>query len=123
MNSPSSILRFLRLVARILLVVLALFWFAFALLSGAAQYGQGIDALLRNLPNALPWLGLFVFVYIAFRWELVGGLLVVLAGFVSIFFFNAWTAPVVLFGVSLPLIAAGAGLIACHYLDRSDQDV
>lgn len=117
MNSPST-LQFLRLAVRSLLIVLALFWFAFALLSGAGQYGQGVGAVFRNLPNAQPWLGLFVFVYIAFRWELVGGILILLAGLVSIIFFNAWTAPVVLLGVSLPLSAAGAALIACHFLDR-----
>ncbi len=120
MSSPSGKIRILLLVVRTLLAALALFWFAFALLSGSDQYGQGIGAVLRNLPNALPWLALFAFVYIAFRWELVGGILVVLAGLASMVFFNAWTAPIVLFGVALPLIAAGAALIAFDYLDRSE---
>ncbi|WP_050932031.1 DUF7670 domain-containing protein [Aestuariivita boseongensis] len=117
--SASATVRILRLVVRTLLVALALFWFIFAWLSGAAEYGQGIGAVIRNLPNSVPWLFLFIIVYIAFRWELAGGILIMLAGLGSVVFFDAWAAPVVLLGVSLPLVAAGATLVACHIIDRS----
>ena len=117
MKAPPTAI--LRPMARAVLVTLALFWFGFAVLSGAEQDGQGIGALLRNLPNALPWLGLFAIVYVAFRWEGVGGAILILAGGVAAVFFNAWDAPVVLLGVCLPLVVIGAAFIACHYLDRS----
>ncbi|WP_393930396.1 hypothetical protein [Yoonia sp. R2-816] len=103
---------------RALLVVFALFWFVFALLSGAGQQDQGISVMLRNLPNAMPWLALFIVIYISFRWELAGGLLVVAAGFFSMAFFNALTSPVVLLAVSLPMVVLGSGLILCWFSDR-----
>lgn len=118
MSEPSRGIRILRIAARTLLVVTALVWFVFAVLSGAGQYGDGIDAVVRNLPNALPWLALLAMVAVAFRWELIGGALIALAGFGSLLFFHAWSAPIVLLGVSLPLIAAGTALIVCWYCDR-----
>ena len=116
MSSQSKTLRILRPLVRALLVVFALFWSVFALLSGATQSGQGIGAVLHNLPNALPWLVLVVFVYIAFRWELVGGILIALTGLVSIIFLNALSSPVVLFVISLPLVVLGGALILCWVL-------
>ena len=118
MSSSPTFVRILRLGARTLLVALTLVWFSFALLSGAAEYGEGIAAVVRNLPNALPWLALFVVVYIAFRWELAGGLLVVAAGFVSVVFFDAPNSPPVLLAVSLPMVVFGFALILCWFLDR-----
>ncbi len=112
-------IRIFRFVARTVLAVLVLFWFSFAILSGASD---GLGGLLKNLPNALPWLGLLAIIYIAFRWELLGGVLVLCTGVASISFFHAWTAPVVLVGISLPLLLAGATLVVCHYLARGDQN-
>lgn len=109
-------IRILRLAVRVLLVGLAIGWFGFALVSGVQQNGPGIGALVRNLPNALPWLALFVVVYIAFRWERVGGILIGLAGLASVVFFNAFASPVVLFGISVPLILLGGALILCWAL-------
>jgi hypothetical protein len=114
-------IRILRRTARVLLVLLALFWFGFALLSGVEQSGRGIGAQVRNVPNALPWLALFVVVYIAFRWELAGGILIVIAGAASILFFNALAVPVVLLTVSVPLILLGSALILCWVLSRPQK--
>lgn len=118
MSQPLTSTRVLRITARTLLVVITLVWFVFAVLSGAGQFGEGIGALVQNLPNALPWLALSGLVAVAFYWELIGGALLTLAGFGSIVFFHAWTAPIVLFSVALPLIAAGLALIVCWYRDR-----
>lgn len=67
MSSSSGITPILRLAVRALLLIFALFWFVFALLSGAGQHGQGIGVMLRNLPNAMPWLALFILIYIAIQ--------------------------------------------------------
>lgn len=116
----AALIRVFRVAVRTVLVFLTLFWFGFAIMSGAED---GLSGILTNLPNALPWLGLFAIVYIAFCWELLGGALIFCAGVASIVFFNAGTAPVVLVGISLPLLAVGAVLIICHYLARSDQEI
>lgn len=118
MSKTFTPIRLLRVVARTVLVIVALFWFIFAVLSGAGQYGEGIGAVVRNLPNALPWLALFGLVVAAFRWEFVGGALVALAGLGSIVFFKAWQVPIVLLGVSFPLVVGGMALILCSYGDR-----
>ncbi|TQV86137.1 hypothetical protein FKG94_00850 [Exilibacterium tricleocarpae] len=111
----TRLIKLLRYSARITLAVVALSWFGFAVLSGA---GNGLRGLLANLPNTLPWLGLAIVVYVAFRWELVGGVLVLVTGLASVVFFNAWAAPIVLVGASLPVIAAGTVLLVCYYLDQ-----
>lgn len=120
LSAKISILRF---VVRALLLTLALVLFTFASLSGAGagQFNDGFGAILRNLPNALPWLVLFVLVYIAFRWELLGGGLIVFSGLASIVFFNAFATPIVLFVVSLPLIGLGCLLIICWILSRPNS--
>lgn len=115
----STSIRVLRYSARTVLVVVALLWFGFAVLSGAEN---GVGGLLENLSNALPWLLLFAIVYIVFRWELLGGVLAMVTSVASILFFNTWTVPVVLIGVSLPIMAAGVALIICYFLDRGDYD-
>ncbi|MGJ5620424.1 DUF7670 domain-containing protein [Sulfitobacter sp. MF3-043] len=115
----SSLGRNLRYIARTVLCVVTLFWFGFAIFSGA---DGGVENLFSNLPNTLPWLGLLVVNFIAFRWDLLGGVFVLVVGIVSVFFFNAWSSPVVLFGVSLPVIIAGAALIACNRLDPPDHN-
>ncbi len=113
MDTQERFARKLRRMARILLLVLAILAFTFALLSGAGQAGEGISGIIMNSPNAIPWLVLFVFVLIAWKWELTGGFLIVAMGVASIFFFdtfkeNRW---LVLFFISLPLLVLGSFFI------------
>ena len=70
--------------AKSLLLVLAIGWLIFALLSGAENSGA-----LKNFPNALPWAVLLVFVCVAFRWQILGGILVILFGLFTVIFFSA----------------------------------
>jgi hypothetical protein len=116
MKNTGSI-KMLRSSARALAIVTAAIWTMFALLSGAED---GIVGLITNLPNILPFLTVLLATFVAFRRELAGGALLVFLGATSIAFFNAWTSPFVLLGLSLPVTAAGVGLILCHFLDRSD---
>jgi hypothetical protein len=100
--------------------LITLIWFGFAAMSGA---GRGMEGFLANLPNTLPWVGLFVLLLIAIRWELAGGSLILAAGLVACFYFNAWKQPIVFIGVCLPLIAGGAGLMASQWLDHRHYEV
>lgn len=108
---------YLRYIARGVLLAVAGFWFIFALLSGAGQYGGGFSGIIKNLPNAIPWVVLFIFVYIAWRWEHIGGTLVALMGIGTIFMFDA--EPIVLLAISFPLILLGAALVASWYFRRT----
>lgn len=89
--------------ARILLLIVAFFWLVFALLSGSENGG-----FFRNIPNSLPWAILLIFILIAFRWQILGGILVVLFGIFTIFFFGFLEVIWLLLIISLPIIVLGA---------------
>ncbi len=108
-----------RRLARGLLVLLTMFWFVFALLSGAEEAG----GLVRNLPNTMPWILLFALVYVAFRRELIGGVLISVAGLGSALFLNAMSgAPIVFWAISAPLVALGLALVWCGWMDRAPNE-
>jgi hypothetical protein len=98
-----KICMYLAYFAKSLLLVLAVGWLIFALLSGAENSG-----FLKNIPNALPWIVLLIFVCIAFRWQILGGILVIIFGVFTIVFFSAIQFIWILFLISLPLIILGA---------------
>lgn len=118
-NDPDAKLlmtRVLKIASLATLMLLGLVWFGFALVSGAQD---GLRGLIMNLPNALPWLSLLAIVGVAFRWDLAGGFLALMAGIAAALFFNAWANPAVLLAIVAPLFGAGAGLIICHFLGRA----
>ena len=78
----------LRNIARYSLIVISILVFIFALLSGSEEYGGGISGIIQNSPNALPWLLLLVLTFIAWKWELIGGILVTVIGLFMVYFFN-----------------------------------
>ena len=70
----------LKWIARISFLILTLFWGVFALLSGTNEYGGGIGGLIKNSPNALPWIVLLGVNYIAWKKEIAGGVIILLIG-------------------------------------------
>jgi len=78
----------LRNIARYGLLVIGLLVFIFALLSGAESFGGGISGVIQNSPNALPWLFLLLLVYVAWKSELIGGILITGLGLFLVYFFN-----------------------------------
>jgi len=114
-----KIARYLRNTARTILIIFASFFFIFALLSGAETFGGGLKGILLNSPNAFPWALLFVLVYVAWKWELVGGSLITLMGLLTLFAFNAFEELFALFAISLPLIILGLMLITSWRLTKT----
>ena len=96
--------------AKSLLLVMAVGLAIFALLSGAEDSGT-----FKNIPNALPWIVLIIFVCIAFRWQILGGILIILFGVFTILFFSAFQVLWILFLISLPLILLGFFLTLLIY--------
>ncbi len=78
----------LRNIARFTASVIGILVFIFALLSGAEEYGGGINGIIRNSTNALPWLLFFVLIYIAWKWEVVGGIITIILGLTMLYAFN-----------------------------------
>ena len=114
------IARYLRYTALIILLVISLFWFVFALLSGSEEYGGGIKGILMNSPNALPWLLLLIFVFISWKWEVVGGTIILIMGIFTIYFFNVFKHLFSFFVFSLPLMILGLFLILSWWLKRKN---
>ncbi|MCD6366920.1 MAG: hypothetical protein J7L46_05200 [Bacteroidales bacterium] len=77
----------LRNIARYTLLILGILVFVFALLSGAEKYDNGLQGIIQNSPNALPWILLLTVVFIAWKWELTGGILTILLSIGMLIFF------------------------------------
>lgn len=119
--SKLQIAHILRNVARYSLLLLTLFTFTFALLSGAEKYGGGLNGVLKNSPNALPWVGLLLLVYVAWKWEWVGGLLITVLGLFLVYFFNFqgprfyWAV----FFVTILVVVLGVCFMLSSYLRKT----
>jgi len=103
----------------ILLFTLSILLFIFSLLSGAESFGGGVKGIINNFPNTIPWIFLLIAVFIAFKWQLIGGIIILIMGIFTIFFFNASENIFVLFGISTPLIVLAKLLIITWYLDNT----
>jgi hypothetical protein len=96
-----------RRIARTSLIVVASFWFIFAIFSGAKELGGGTEGLINNLPNALPWLGLFVVALIAWRWELLGGILLIAGGIFLTIFLGVYEGNTAALIIIIPMVGLG----------------
>ena len=125
MNSKKKIkiANYLRSTARYVLLVLGILVFIFALLSGAESYGGGIKGIIQNSPNAIPWGILLVLVYVAWKWELTGGIIITIIGIAMLYFFNFRGPNFFLFTffLFLVIIFLGSFFIISCYLRKDKQ--
>jgi hypothetical protein len=111
MPKPKPLYWYVRTIAWWALLVIAGWWFLFALLSGSETYGGGLRGIVMNSPNALPWLLLLILVGVARRRPRLGGLFIAFFGVLVLFFFRAWSSPLLLGLLVLPLVLSG-GLLS-----------
>ena len=83
-----KIIRVLRKWALIALTVLSVLLLAFSLLSGSEEYGGGLAGIVKNSPNSLPWIVFAMAVFIAWRRNVWGGILIAIFGGVITYYFN-----------------------------------
>lgn len=90
MNSIKNIKRanVLKTIAGYGLLILSVLLLGFSLMSGAEDYESGLGGILKNIPNALPWVLLLVLLVIAWKKELIGGLLILIFGIGIVYMFN-----------------------------------
>ena len=88
-QTKKKIAKYLRNITRYFLLVVGILVFIFALLSGSEGHGGGFMGIIKNSPNALPWLIFLIFVFVAWKWELVGGIIITLFGIAALIFFNS----------------------------------
>ena len=111
MNGNKKIKTF-EIALKIFILVLSVLIFLFALFSGADEYGGGFTGILKNSPNAIPWLVLFVFVFVLWKWELAGGILLCAFSIFTVFMFDVFDDNIgVFFIISLPLFLTGTFFI------------
>lgn len=78
----------LRYTARSLMLILSTMFIIFAMLSGAEQYGGGIMGVIKNSPNAMPWVLLLLLSVVAWKKELIGGIIITALGCFVVYYFN-----------------------------------
>jgi len=110
----------LRNTARYSLLIIGVLIFIFALLSGAESKGGGVMGIIKNSPNALPWVLLLILVYVAWKWELVGGIIITALGLFLFYFFNFAGNNFFLFMfiLTLLIILLGSFFILSWYLRK-----
>ena len=110
----------LRNTARYSLLVIGVLIFIFALLSGAESKGGGVMGIIKNSPNALPWVLLLALVYVAWKWEFVGGVIITALGLFLFYFFNFAGNNFFLFTffLTLLIILLGSFFILSWYLRK-----
>ncbi len=121
MNKEKNLLlaKYLRGIARYTLLVVFSLVFIFALLSGSGDYGGGIKGIIQNSPNSAPWLIFLVLLFIAWKWELIGGILITLLGFGAMYYFCIpWKGFEFAFYLSLVIIVFGSFFIISWYLRK-----
>jgi hypothetical protein len=89
----------IKIIARIIAFVVSIFWFWFAIESMTG---------ISDFVGLIPWILLLLCSFIAYSYKFVGGILIILFGIVSFFFFNAFQNLPVLLGLSIPLMISGA---------------
>ena len=123
-NKALKTANILRNIARYSLLVIGIMVFIFALLSGAEDYGGGLMGIIKNSLNALPWLLLLILIYVAWKWELIGGIIITILGFIMLYFFN-FRGPnffLITFILCLLIIALGACFIVSWYLRKDETN-
>lgn len=100
---------------KIALLIITTLIFIFSLISGAEEVGGGLEGIIKNSPNALPWAILYFFLFITWKWELAGGIILILFSLFSFFFFKAYEPNLfILLVVVLPLLISGIFFIVSN---------
>ena len=94
-------------IAKILALLYAGFFTLFALFSGADP-ALGMKGVLLNLPNLLPWLLVWIALFIAWKNSKIGSFLFFALALASMFFFHSYQGIIPFLLVSFPLIVIGS---------------
>jgi len=93
-------------IAKILALLYAGFFTLFALFSGADP-ALGMKGVLLNFPNVIPWLLVWVALFITWKNSKIGGWLFLALALASMFFFHSYQGIIPFLLISFPLIIMG----------------
>ena len=115
---------FCRNFTRWFLLVFTILIFIFALLSGSEGYGGGFKGVIKNSPNALPWLLLFIINWIVWKSELIGSIILIIFALAAGVFFGAFTDnPFALFAITIPLFILGLMLLMYYNCQKKQKQI
>jgi hypothetical protein len=80
---------FFQTTARFGILVLGFTMVSIAIFSGALRNGITIANILSHLPDALPWFLLLFTLMLAWEYELIGGLIILVLGLGGLYYFQA----------------------------------
>ncbi|MFY0674008.1 MAG: hypothetical protein JXQ87_11410 [Bacteroidia bacterium] len=118
MKNRMSIAKGLKYTSLVSVSLISILIFVFALVSGSAAYGVGLAAIIRNIPNATPWIGLILITIISWRNSLAGGICITIFGIAAVYFFNFSGANFFLstFVLTCSTVVLGLMLLASYFL-------
>lgn len=94
--------------------VLALMYasvFTVCAIASGADKADGFQGIISNLPNATPWITVWLAIIVAWKNTRLGGVLFLILAGASVFFFHTYQELVTFIFISTPLIAIGALLL------------
>ncbi|MBI1182668.1 hypothetical protein GC194_00245 [bacterium] len=121
MINKSVLAQYIRIISLSALSISSLAILVFASISGTDTHEGGLLSIVKNLPNALPWLILVLLVLLAWKNSLLGGWLITLFGLFAVVFFN-FIGPnffIATFVATLGIVVFGALLLASTYLKNT----
>ena len=121
-HATDPTIRWMRNIGRGVALVWASVIALFALVSGAPR--PGLIGILMNFPNALPEVGFLICVALAWRWEALGGAVLLAEGLLVFPIFMSFGRPVsliwpVMLALGLPPLVAGLLLIGSWRKSRA----
>jgi hypothetical protein len=111
--------RWIRYTARALALIWAGWWTLFGLLAGIGE-GYGPEGVLLHM--AIPGLLFLLAAAVAWRWELIGALMLGFEGALTLLVFPFARTPVGFLMLALPPLLAG-GLFFAHWVQSDTHDV
>jgi hypothetical protein len=89
-QSVQNCVRRCRRVARIALAVVTLFWIIFGIIASTGQAQGGVGALFSGTNMLMPVGGIIILWFIAWKWEIPGGLLIIVASIFLAFYLKVF---------------------------------
>ncbi len=112
-----------RIIARSLILLLGAVVFTLAFTAGIEDLKGGIDGILMSSKYSVAWLILLAIFFVAWVWELAGGITILTLALYSLYFFvlNNSSFSIAAFALVLTLLLLSFCLLSCWYLSLYEE--
>jgi len=113
-----------RIVSRTLILILGLIVFSIAFISGIDDFRRGIDDMVMSSPYLVAWIIILIILFVAWVWELAGGITIFIMSLYSLYFFmihdSNYSFEIIIFTIALLILSLS--LLAAWYFDGKAVD-